>query len=132
MYRVRRQDLPFGGSSHRFVGAENGDINVSVLLRSALRGRGPGPHRHPGDEIQFVREGRGFWIVNGEEFDAGAGIVRSSRRGRSMASAAWATLPWSRSMSISARAPLSSIRGARSLPRANHQLESKSRRQERR
>jgi hypothetical protein len=25
MYRVRQQDLPFQGSSHQFVGAENGD-----------------------------------------------------------------------------------------------------------
>lgn len=31
MYRVRHQDLPFAGSSHRFVGADNGDVNVSVI-----------------------------------------------------------------------------------------------------
>src|SRR5207244_4079956 len=35
-----------------------------------------GPHRHPYDEIQFVREGRGLWTVNGEEFEAGAGDIR--------------------------------------------------------
>src|SRR3989442_14379392 len=50
MYRVRQQDLPFQGSSHQFVGADNGDVNVSVFLLSALPGRGPGPHRHPYDE----------------------------------------------------------------------------------
>src|SRR5712671_6209768 len=27
MYRVRQQDLPFQGSSHHFVGADNGDVN---------------------------------------------------------------------------------------------------------
>jgi hypothetical protein len=43
MYRVRQQDLPFQGSSHQFVGADNGDVNVSVFLLSALPGRGPGP-----------------------------------------------------------------------------------------
>jgi hypothetical protein len=43
MYRVRQQDLPFQGSSHHFVGADNGDVNVSVFLLSALPGRGPGP-----------------------------------------------------------------------------------------
>jgi hypothetical protein len=30
MYRIRQEDLPFQGSSHRFVGADNGDVNVSV------------------------------------------------------------------------------------------------------
>ena len=63
MYRVRQQDLPFQGSSHHFVGADNGDVSVSVFLLSALPGRGPGPHRHPYDEVQFVREGRGLWTV---------------------------------------------------------------------
>ena len=74
MHRVRQQDLPFQGSSHHFVGADHG-VNVSVFLLSALPGRGPGPHRHPYDEIQFVREGRGLWTVNGEEFEAGAGDI---------------------------------------------------------
>jgi quercetin dioxygenase-like cupin family protein len=75
MYRVRQEDLPFQGSSHHFVGADNGDVSVSVFLLSALPGRGPGPHRHPYDEVQFVREGRGLWTVNGEEFEAGAGDI---------------------------------------------------------
>ncbi len=88
MHRVRQQDLPFQGSSHHFVGADQGDVNVSVFLLSALPGRGPGPHRHPYDEVrgpgphrhpydevQFVREGRGLWTVNGEEFEAGAGDI---------------------------------------------------------
>jgi hypothetical protein len=47
VYRVSQEDLPFKGSSPEFVGAENGDVNVSVFLLSALPGRGPGPHRHP-------------------------------------------------------------------------------------
>jgi quercetin dioxygenase-like cupin family protein len=75
MYRVRHQDLPFLGSSHNFVGADNGDVNVSVFLFNGLPGKGPGPHRHPYDEIQFVQEGRGLWTVNGEQFEAGAGDI---------------------------------------------------------
>jgi quercetin dioxygenase-like cupin family protein len=75
MHRVRQQDLPFKGSSHHFVGAEQGDVAVSAFLLSALPGRGPGPHRHPYDEIQFLREGRGLYVVNGEEFEAGAGDI---------------------------------------------------------
>lgn len=75
MYRVRQQDLPFQGSSHQFVGADNGDVGMSVFLLSALPGRGPGPHRHPYDEVQFIREGRGHYTVNGQEFEAGAGDI---------------------------------------------------------
>jgi quercetin dioxygenase-like cupin family protein len=75
MYRVRREDLPFRGRSHQFVGADNGEVNVSVFLFDGERGSGPGPHRHPYDEVQFIQEGRGLWNVNGEEFEAGAGDV---------------------------------------------------------
>ena len=75
MHHVRQQDLPFAGSSHQFVGADQGGVNVSVFLLSAKPGAGPGPHRHPYDEIQFIREGRGHWIVDGVEFDAGAGDI---------------------------------------------------------
>jgi quercetin dioxygenase-like cupin family protein len=55
--------------------ADNGDVNVSVFLLNALPGRGPGPHRHPYDEVQFVRSGSGRYVVNGEEFEAGAGDI---------------------------------------------------------
>jgi quercetin dioxygenase-like cupin family protein len=75
MYRLRQQDLPLEGSSHNFVGADHGDVNMSAFLVDARPGRGPGPHRHPYDEIQFVREGRGLWTVNGQEFEAGAGDI---------------------------------------------------------
>jgi quercetin dioxygenase-like cupin family protein len=75
MYRIHQNQLPFKGSSHEFVGAEQGNVDISAFLLSARPGRGPGPHRHPYDEVQFVREGRGIWVVNGEEFEAGAGDI---------------------------------------------------------
>jgi quercetin dioxygenase-like cupin family protein len=53
MYRVREQDLPIRGSLHNFVGADNGDVGVSLFLFRGKPGAGPGPHRHPYDEIQF-------------------------------------------------------------------------------
>ncbi len=40
MYRVRQQDLPFRGSSHEFIGAEQGDVGISVFLLSAQPGKG--------------------------------------------------------------------------------------------
>jgi quercetin dioxygenase-like cupin family protein len=75
MYRVRKEDLPFKGSSHHFVGADRGDTQVSVFLFNGQPGSGPGPHRHPYDEIQFVHSGRGRWVVNGVEFEGGAGDI---------------------------------------------------------
>ena len=75
MYRVRQKDLPFKGSSYNFVGADNGDVGISAFLLSAEPGRGPGPHRHPYDEVQFIREGRGLYTVNGKEFEAGPGDI---------------------------------------------------------
>ena len=75
MHRVRQQDLPFSGMSHNFVGADQGDVNVSAFLLNAPPGRGPGPHRHPYDEVQFIREGRALYVVDGREFEAGAGEI---------------------------------------------------------
>jgi quercetin dioxygenase-like cupin family protein len=75
MYRVRQEDLPFQGSSHQFVGADHGAVGISAFLLRALPGNGPGPHRHPYDEVQFVREGRGLYVVEGQEFEVGAGDI---------------------------------------------------------
>jgi quercetin dioxygenase-like cupin family protein len=75
MHHVRQENLPFVGSSHEFVGADQGDTNVSVFLFQGQPGSGPGPHRHPYDEIQFIREGRGMWTVNGKTFEAGPGDI---------------------------------------------------------
>lgn len=75
MHRVRQQDLPFRGSSHNFVGADHGDVAISVFLFNGGPGSGPGPHRHPYDEVQFIREGRGRYVVDGREFEAAAGDI---------------------------------------------------------
>lgn len=75
MHRIRRDDLPLRGSSHNFVGADNGNVDMSVFLFNGGPGNGPGPHRHPYDEIQFIQQGRGLWNVDGEEFEAGAGDI---------------------------------------------------------
>jgi hypothetical protein len=39
MYRVRQEELPFVGSSHEFVGAEQGNVCVFVQ-RAAGQGSG--------------------------------------------------------------------------------------------
>jgi len=75
MYRTRRENLPFVGSSHQFVGAVEGGVGISVFLLDAKPGAGPGPHRHPYDEVQFVLEGEGRWKVDGEEIVGTAGDI---------------------------------------------------------
>jgi cupin domain len=75
MHHVRQENLQFIGSSHEFVGAEQGDTSISVFLYHGKPGSGPGPHRHPYDEIQFIREGRGVWTVNGKTFEGAAGDI---------------------------------------------------------
>lgn len=75
MHRVRQESLPFAGSSHQFVGTDHGDTAVSVFLFRGEPGTGPGPHRHPYDEIQFIREGSGIWTVDGNSFEGGAGDI---------------------------------------------------------
>jgi quercetin dioxygenase-like cupin family protein len=75
MHVVKQDALPFVGMSHQFVGADQGDVAVSVYLVNAPPGHGPKAHRHPYDEIAFVREGRGLWTVNGETREATAGDI---------------------------------------------------------
>ena len=70
---MRQENLPFVGSSHEFIDAEQGGAGISVFLFHGKPGSGPGPHRHPYDEVQFVHEGCGVWTVNGKTFEGGAG-----------------------------------------------------------
>jgi quercetin dioxygenase-like cupin family protein len=73
--RIRQSDLPHRGSASHFVGADQGDVNISAFLFHGQPGSGPGPHRHPYDEVQFIQSGRGLWTVEGHEFEAGAGDI---------------------------------------------------------
>ena len=75
MHRVRQEDLPLRGKSRNFVGADQGDVKMSAFLFDGPPGSGPKPHRHPYDEVQFIREGRGRYVVEGKEFEAGAGDI---------------------------------------------------------
>jgi quercetin dioxygenase-like cupin family protein len=75
MLRIRQESLPLRGSSLNFVGADQGGVAISVFLFNGQPGAGPGPHRHPYDEVQFIQQGRGLYTVNGESFEAGAGDI---------------------------------------------------------
>ena len=75
MYRVHTSDLPFQGVSHAFVGSERGDVAISAFVVDAPPGSGPGPHRHPYDEVVFVQKGLALWTINGEDQRAGPGDI---------------------------------------------------------
>jgi quercetin dioxygenase-like cupin family protein len=57
------------------VGAEQGGTGISAFLFRGEPGSGPGPHRHPYDEVQFIREGRALYTVGEQTFEAGAGEI---------------------------------------------------------
>lgn len=71
MRRIHRDQLTHRGSSHHFVGEDHG-VGMSSFLYNGQPGSGPGPHRHPYDEIQFIQSGRARYVVEGVEFEAGA------------------------------------------------------------
>ena len=82
MHFISQKDLPFVGMSHQFVGADQGQVGISVYIVSSLPGRGTKRHRHPYDEVAFVREGRGRWTVDGETREAGPGDILVVKAGQ--------------------------------------------------
>jgi hypothetical protein len=52
---INREELPFVGMSHEFVGEKHG-VSISFFLVNAPPGRGPELHRHNYDEIIIVQE----------------------------------------------------------------------------
>ena len=81
MHVVRQQDLPFAGMSYHFIGRDHG-VQVSAYLVTSAPGRRTRLHRHPYDEIVFVREGHGRWRVDDEERDAGPGDILVVKAGQ--------------------------------------------------
>jgi mannose-6-phosphate isomerase-like protein (cupin superfamily) len=75
MYSIRKSDLPLIGSSYNFVGADHGDVAVSVYLVEAQPGRGAPLHVHEYDEIVFVQVGRSRIVVENEIRDVGPGEI---------------------------------------------------------
>lgn len=75
MHFVKQDELPFHGFSHRFVGADNGDVNISIYFVAAPPGRGPVRHRHPYDKVVLVREGWARWTVDGQDREIGPGDI---------------------------------------------------------
>jgi mannose-6-phosphate isomerase-like protein (cupin superfamily) len=75
MQALRKEDLPFVGSSYHFVGADRGDVGVSMFLVEAQPGRGAPLHIHEYDEILMTQEGRARIVVGDEIREAVSGDI---------------------------------------------------------
>lgn len=72
---IRKQELPLIGSSYNFVGADHGDVAVSIYFLEARPGRGAPLHLHEYDEIITVQQGRSRMVVGEEIRETGAGDI---------------------------------------------------------
>jgi mannose-6-phosphate isomerase-like protein (cupin superfamily) len=75
MQVLRKEDLPFVGSSYHFVGADRGDVGVSMFLVEAPPGRGAPLHIHEYDEILMTQECRARIVVGDEIREAVSGDI---------------------------------------------------------
>jgi quercetin dioxygenase-like cupin family protein len=75
LHVIQRENLPRIGSSYNFVGADQGDVPVSMFLVEAMPGRGAPLHCHRYDEIVVVQEGSPRFVVNGEVREAKPGDI---------------------------------------------------------
>ena len=75
MHAIRKEDLPFVGSSFQFAGADQGNVGVSFFLVEAKPGRGAPLHRHKYDEVLMTLEGRGRVVVGDETRETAAGEI---------------------------------------------------------
>ncbi|WP_051979800.1 cupin domain-containing protein [Edaphobacter aggregans] len=78
---VRKEDLPFIGSSYNFVGAEQGDVAISMFMVGAQPGRGAPLHLHEYDEVVIVQERRSRFVIGDviREVTAGDIVVVKAR-----------------------------------------------------
>lgn len=75
MHVIRKEQLPLIGSSYNFVGADQGDVAISMFLVEAQPGRGAPLHRHEYDEIVLVQEGHPRFVIGDEIHVASAGDI---------------------------------------------------------
>ena len=75
MHVVRKEDLPFIGSSYNFAGAEQGDVGISMFFVEAAPGRGAPLHVHEYDEVVLLQEGRSRFVIGEVTREAGPGDI---------------------------------------------------------
>ena len=75
MHVIRKEQLQLIGSSYNFVGADQGDVAISMFLVEAQPGRGAPLHCHEYDEIVLVQEGQSRFVIGDEIRAASAGDI---------------------------------------------------------
>jgi len=75
MHAIRKEELPFVGSSFQFAGADQGGVGVSFFLVEAEPGRGAPLHLQKYDEVLMTLEGRGRVVVGDEVRETSAGEI---------------------------------------------------------
>jgi mannose-6-phosphate isomerase-like protein (cupin superfamily) len=63
---LRKEDLPFVGSSFHFIGTHHDNVGISMYLVEAQPGRGVQLHCHEYDEIMVLQEGHGRLVLGDE------------------------------------------------------------------
>jgi quercetin dioxygenase-like cupin family protein len=72
---VRKEELPFSGSSWKFAGADHGRVAVSIYLVEAQPGKGAPLHCHDYDEVILVQEGLSRFVAGDVVQEAGPGSI---------------------------------------------------------
>ena len=72
---IRTSELPGSPDASRFIGADHGDLPISLFLVDGRPGAGPLLHRHPYPEVSVVHAGRARFEVDGSPIEAGPGDI---------------------------------------------------------
>jgi mannose-6-phosphate isomerase-like protein (cupin superfamily) len=72
---MAKEDLPFGGISHKFEGHRYGDVGVSFFLVESPPGGGAALHTHPYEEVFLTLEGEATFTIGDATIEVGAGQI---------------------------------------------------------
>jgi len=81
---VKRDELPRTKHAHEFVGADHGEVPVSLIFVHAAPAAGPKLHRYPDAEVFVVESGQATFEV-GDDSIVAVGRPDRSRTSGSLA-----------------------------------------------
>lgn len=74
-YVINKDELPHGGSPHRFEGYLYGGAKVSFFINETPPGRGPELHNHPYEEVFVIQDGELTFTVGDDTIEASGGQI---------------------------------------------------------